>query len=128
MIHFWLERNPNPKQLLKPVLGEICANFVRTPMEVYKTSFQIGMKPNVSLIPKTFLKLCLRDIPFAVTQFTLYEYLKQCFSIPTSAFFAGFASGFITTPLDVIKTRFIENEKFETRELFKGCFMRSLWL
>jgi solute carrier family 25 S-adenosylmethionine transporter 26 len=58
--------------------------------------------------------MLLRDIPFSVIQFSLYECLKQHLRLVPHdqdinnglcGSLAGALSGFVVTPLDVIKTR-----------------------
>ena len=58
--------------------------------------------------------MLIRDIPFSVIQFSLYEFLKKVlvifpnhldFTYGLCGSLAGALSGLLVTPLDVIKTR-----------------------
>ncbi len=63
---------------------------------------------------KGYLSLVLRDIPFSMIQLSFYERLKSLRLFPSlpedyanglNGSIAGAVSGFIVTPMDVLKTR-----------------------
>jgi solute carrier family 25 S-adenosylmethionine transporter 26 len=79
--------------------------------------------------------LALRDLPFDVIQFPIYEYLKvalarqlrrplQTWELAFCGFLAGGIAAALTTPLDVVKTRYLTQPK-----LYNGmltCFL-TVW-
>ena len=112
-------------------IGEAAACLVRVPTEVLKAKLQIGETVGLMHTFQTVLRepygllgglyrgygiTLLREIPFAMIQFPLYEYGKVAWSakqeMPVSsvqAAICGSTSGAlaaaVTTPLDVLKTR-----------------------
>lgn len=150
--------------------GEIAACLVRVPAEVIKQRTQTS-KTHSSF--DTFKKILaneskegvlrgfyrgwsstiMREIPFTMIQFPLYEYMKSQWSIrqespvnPLQGAICGsIAGGFaaaVTTPLDVIKTRIMLNEErvsaiYLTKLIFKeegfkvffsGIGPRTMWI
>lgn len=109
--------------------GETMACLVRVPTEVVKqrtmttqhvSSFDVFLRTvrteGVGGLYRGFLVTLSRELPFALLQFPLWEYLKMKWSLiqqspvqPWQSSVCGaFAGGFsaaITTPLDVAKTR-----------------------
>merc|ERR1712146_167901 len=107
--------------MISASLGEVSACLVRVPTEVVKQRMQTGMYDSiVSTVVNTvrqdgYLGLytgfgitIMREVPFSLIQFPLYEYLKKELagssdSNPSSAAIAGCVSGAIaasaTTPL-----------------------------
>jgi solute carrier family 25 (mitochondrial S-adenosylmethionine transporter), member 26 len=139
-------------QLFGSVVGETSSNLFRVPLDTIKQRMQAGHHKSLrnaishsqpmtlfAALPVTLL----RDIPFAACQMLIYEYLKTC-ELPVSfaGFVAGGLSGFLTTPLDVVRTRLmlleskgsvptVLNELWREggcRSLFKGVSMRCLWI
>ena len=126
-------------------LGEIAACSIRVPTEVVKQRAQAGYFSGSSLLAlkdilafrhqrngyRTVVRelyrgagiTIIREIPFTILQFSLWEYLKKSYSIyqhkrykrregqvtaTESAVFgsmAGAVAAGVTTPLDVLKTR-----------------------
>jgi hypothetical protein len=131
--------------MLASSLGEIAACAIRVPTEVVKQRAQAGYFSGSSLLAlqdilafrhqrngyRTVLQelyrgggiTILREIPFTIMQFSLWEYLKSSYSVhqykeykrkeglvtaAESAVFgsvAGAIAAGATTPLDVLKTR-----------------------
>ena len=130
--------------MLASSCGEIAACAIRVPTEVVKQRAQAGLFGGSSLLAfkdilafrnshgsKTMLKelyrgggiTILREIPFTIIQFSLWEYVKRTYSerqtqrigrqagfvtASESALFGSFAGAVaagLTTPLDVLKTR-----------------------
>ena len=108
-------------------LGEVMACLVRVPTEVVKQRMQTGMHNSMRNTIQHTLKhegymglymgfgvTIMREVPFSLIQFPLYEYLKGAMTgtdepNSASAATAGCVSGALaaaaTTPLDVLKTR-----------------------
>ncbi len=108
-------------------MGEIMACLVRVPTEVVKQRMQTGMHGSMRKTIEHTIKqegytgmytgfgiTVMREVPFSLIQFPLYEYLKGTITgkdepNSASAAMAGCVSGAIaaaaTTPLDVLKTR-----------------------
>ena len=131
--------------MLASSLGEIAACAIRVPTEVIKQRAQAGYFSGSSLLAlqdilafrhqrngyRTMVRelyrgggiTILREIPFTILQFSLWEYLKSSYSLyqhreygreerlitaAESAVFgsiAGAIAAGVTTPLDVLKTR-----------------------
>ncbi|KAJ3628716.1 hypothetical protein Zmor_003898 [Zophobas morio] len=118
--------------------GEVVAAFVHVPTELIKQNAQVVLfkretltfqarssEQNIPLIVKTIInRFCatlLREVPFAITQFPLYEYFKSRLpsklgkplsSLESAACgsLAGAIAAVATNPLDVIKTRIMLGE------------------
>jgi len=109
-------------------LGEVAACIVRVPVEIVKQRRQAYSNSNTIEIVKTTLKTegvaglyrgylttVMREIPFSLIQFPLWEFLKKKFSkhgedpaAHVSSLCGAAAGGLAaaaTTPLDVAKTR-----------------------
>lgn len=111
------------------VVAEIAVGAVRTPFEVIKSQMQAGIHSKGYQAIQTILQkegyrglytgygsTFLRDIPFDIIQFTLYEelkkrlqdYKKEDLVVYENAILGSISGGLsaaVTTPLDVIKTR-----------------------
>jgi len=116
---------------MSAALGEVGACIIRVPTENVKQRMQVGQsgtfKSTCSAIMKengfrTFYRgyftTVLRDSPFAMIQFPIWEALKRyggkakgrdlnAFEVSLCGAFAGSSTGALTCPLDVIKTRII---------------------
>ncbi len=110
------------------------ACLIRVPVEVVKQRTQANGSTSLRNFQKTinsqgigglyrgYLTTVMREVPFSLIQFPLWEYLKLSVSrisgepvkpwqaTVCGAFSGGF-SAFVTTPLDVAKTRVILAEK-----------------
>ncbi|XP_031697500.1 mitochondrial S-adenosylmethionine carrier protein isoform X3 [Anarrhichthys ocellatus] len=117
--------------MLAASLGEIVACLIRVPTEVVKQRTQASPSSTtyrmllatlraegVRGLYRGFGSTVLREIPFSLVQFPLWEYLKTLWSrrqghtlyswqAAVCGAFAGAAAAFVTTPLDVAKTRII---------------------
>ncbi|EGV97734.1 S-adenosylmethionine mitochondrial carrier protein isoform X4 [Cricetulus griseus] len=117
------------KHMLAASAGEVVACLIRVPSEVVKQRAQVSASSKTLQIFSTILNeegiqglyrgyksTVLREIPFSLVQFPLWESLKALWSWRRghmvdswqSAVCGAFAGGFaaaVTTPLDVAKTR-----------------------
>ncbi|XP_051010905.1 S-adenosylmethionine mitochondrial carrier protein [Acomys russatus] len=117
------------KHMLAASAGEVVACLIRVPSEVVKQRAQVSASSRTLQIFSTILSeegiqglyrgyksTVLREIPFSLVQFPLWESLKALWSWRRghvvdswqSAVCGAFAGGFaaaVTTPLDVAKTR-----------------------
>ena len=119
-------------------LGEVLACLVRVPVEVVKQRAQVNenmrsfnvfyhcvQEEGFKGLYRGYKSTVLREIPFSIIQFPLWEYLKSlvkqhqggslsAFQSGCCGFVAGGISAAATTPLDVAKTRIMLAEKHET--------------
>ncbi|XP_013785216.1 S-adenosylmethionine mitochondrial carrier protein-like isoform X2 [Limulus polyphemus] len=151
--------------------GEVVACLVRVPVEVVKQRAQTRPELNSwSVLKRTlktegifglyrgYLSTVIREIPFSLIQFPLWEVFKKVWSAHRGQYvdswqssvcgaIAGCISSGITTPLDVAKTRIMLAEKGSStskghilpvlrdvwrekglRGLFAGAVPRIMWI
>jgi len=118
-------------------------NFVSVFYKILRTEGGFGLY-------RGFTATIQREIPFAAIQFPIYEELKKRFAgedrrrMALCGSVSGGLTAFLTTPLDVLKTRTMLNTKnhideappsFRTlwkegkvRSLFAGAIPRVLWV
>ncbi|CAL1541950.1 unnamed protein product [Lymnaea stagnalis] len=152
-------------------LGEVTACLVRVPVEVVKQrtqvvntgsslkSFRLTLNSEgIKGFYRGYTSTVMREIPFSVIQFPLWEFMKSKVSQETGqpitawqsslcGAVAGGTSAALTTPLDVVKTRIILAEKGSSvargdivfvlkhvvrekgiRGLFSGVVPRVIWI
>ncbi|KAH9406906.1 hypothetical protein TYRP_013172 [Tyrophagus putrescentiae] len=104
--------------LVSACLGETVACLVRVPVEVVKQRAQAYNSNSPAVLrqvlaqsgPKGlyrgYTSTLIREIPFSLVQFPLWEYLKRLKPYQSMACgsAAGAVAAFLTTPLDVAKT------------------------
>jgi len=118
--------------IIAAIAGDVAGSTVRVPFEVVKQNLQAGVFSSsrqavVDIVRRQgflaglyrgWLSLILREIPFDIIEFPLYEYLKKRWSAnsnnkegletwktATCGCIAGAVAAALTTPLDVAKTR-----------------------
>lgn len=127
-VETWGLQSPAVKHLIGATVGSITSSLIRTPFEVLKQQMQAGIYTTLTEASRqTFARsglrgffvgvnsLIQREIPFESVQFLTYEYLKHEDYGRTSSIsylehlihggIAGGLAAFVTTPIDVAKTR-----------------------
>lgn len=167
-----LPNHDHVSQMIAASIGEVAACSVRVPVEVIKqrTQANVGRSSWYNLIKtletsgvrglyRGYTTTIFREIPFSFIQFPLWEFLKKktleskgkpkidpwesmmCGSV------AGGFSAFVTTPLDVAKTRVMLADSQSSlasgnllhalksiwrqnclKGLFAGCVPRVTWI
>lgn len=132
------------------LVGEVVACFVRVPVEVVKQRTQARggtswfnllstvRSEGVKGLYRGYGTTVAREIPFSLVQFPLWEYLKmkvkgntpiiEPWKATLCGAIAGGTSAFLTTPLDVAKTRVIlaeKNSRMATVNISQA--LRSIW-
>lgn len=161
--------SPGVRHMIAASMGEIAACIVRVPAEVIKQRTQASHMGNQTSwsnllhilrnsnnegvlkgLYRGWNSTIMREIPFTVIQFPLYEYLKvkwpqnvhQGFKGAVCGMIAGGVAAALTTPLDVIKTRImLHKDRINTRSLvkhlireeglvvlFNGIVPRTCWI
>lgn len=151
-------KNPAISHMAAASIGESAACLVRVPTEVIKAKMQTDSVTNSS-VSKTFRLVLhethpgsgplekltgglyrgygitmMREIPFAMIQFPIYEFLKEYWTehlrggVPVNPLqaagcgsFAGAIAAAATTPLDVVKTRLMLGSDKDGK-LYEGAF------
>jgi len=145
------------------VISDLMGSLFLSPCEIIKQNMQIGKYKNFVIAYKNIVylygypgfykgysTLVMRDLPFRGIQLPLYEFLKDkylnndhnLFKTSLVAAIAGMTAGFMTNPIDVLKTRLmcsnfnqsfaeVVRNTFRTEGiigLFYGISYRTLYL
>ncbi|XP_014600248.1 PREDICTED: S-adenosylmethionine mitochondrial carrier protein-like isoform X2 [Polistes canadensis] len=124
-------------------LSEMVACIVRVPVEVMKQRKQAYLldQGNFSMkfLYRGYWSTVLRDMPFSLIQFPLWEYFKNILSLyvqrdvypfesATCGSLAGAFSAALTTPLDVAKTRImLANKMVQSSDLKLSTTLRAIY-
>ena len=154
--------------MISAIIGEASQVLVRNPFELVKQNMQLGryksVKEAITDIYKSnglkglyrgYFVTVLREIPFGLIQYPMYEFCKTKFKkneelnlidICKAGALAGGISAFLTTPIDVVKTRIMTSgdktfdfrkfiptikniyENEGPKKLFSGVHIRVLYI
>ena len=141
------------RYMISAGVGETMACLIRVPVEVVKQRAQTFHSTSTSVLQETLAKsgfsglyrgygiTILREIPFSLVQFPLWEYFKFRWSqwqkssiLPYQSMIcgslAGGVSAFVTTPLDVAKTN-IMLQNFRDKQITKNNssvnYVQTIW-
>ncbi|CAD2105672.1 mitochondrial carrier protein, putative [Plasmodium vinckei lentum] len=148
-------------------IAELTASIVRLPFEIIKQKMQVSSEASVknivndvlrmqgaqSFLLRSYLVIIIREIPFDCIQYFIWETLKEkgqkyfrefhekhpVLMSSLSGGIAGATAGFLTTPIDVIKSKHIvygrsyietimEISKEGYLSFYKGCLFRTCYL
>ena len=129
---FSVFENPTFMHFTAASFGSLCASLVRNPFEVIKQQMQMGQHTSAFAAPSSIIKtqgiwglyagvlsLVYREIPFDTIQMLLYEYLKgtdyggselDLYRHLINGAFSGAVAAYVTTPIDVAKTRLMTDK------------------
>lgn len=139
--------------ILAACLASFCCCLVRCPFELLKTQTICGKFKNFWEAPRVvvqkegisglyvgFFALVCREIPFDGIQMFFFSFFSQFFisnwylgPFSVCGALAGGLTGFITTPIDVIKTKIMmDNEKFPSvhssaKAIYEAEGILGLW-
>ena len=127
--------------VLGGICAEICANTIRTPFEIVKQQMQMQLDGTLASTVRSvygirglrgfysgYLTLIMREIPFSAIQMPIYERMKaftkernnysdassfSFFENARNAVTAGGIASFLTTPIDVVKTKMMVSRQKE---------------
>lgn len=121
-----LDTSPVFNHMIAAALGEAVACLIRVPVDNVKQKMQVTHESFFKTMLQVrhlgirgYFTTLMRDIPFAIIQFPLYEWMKKEkikhqnsseLSLPAISAIGAISGGFaaaVTTPVDVIKTRLI---------------------
>jgi solute carrier family 25 S-adenosylmethionine transporter 26 len=157
-----LPANPHLSNALASSLAEMCSCAILTPAEVVKQNAQVrgGSLLAVKEIKRVrdlwrgYGPLVARNLPYTALQFPMFEALKKRLvprgaDVKQTTLWAGVAAGsagalaaWVTTPVDVVKTRIMLSVGREVgvkdvvsevwteegvRGLFRGAALRAAW-
>ena len=126
--------NTHLTHMTSAAIADFTASLLRNPFEVVKQNRQIHsanaksytlinyLKTQPRMLYKGWIALICREIPFSVIEFTIYEDLKKRFGNSglqscLNGCLSGVFTGFVTNPIDIIKTRMMVGEKLMYRNL-----------
>ena len=121
--------------VVRSALGEMAACIIRVPVDNFKMNRQVQQQR--TFLFRGFWMTIFRDVPFAIIQFSIFEYLKKENSLLMASASAGVLAAIVTTPLDVIRTRVILSKQtlrdasvqlYREGGFFKGLLPRTCWI
>ncbi|KAL7290291.1 hypothetical protein TKK_0015991 [Trichogramma kaykai] len=122
--------------------AEAISCFIRVPVEVLKQRKQALLNDQkgytIRLLYRGYWSTVLRDMPFSLIQFPIYEFLKKSWSdyieraiLPIEGALCGAIAGSIaaavTTPLDVAKTRIMLSKESSVSRLSVVNMLKTIY-
>jgi solute carrier family 25 S-adenosylmethionine transporter 26 len=121
--------------IVSAIFSDFCGSLFLSPCEVIKQNIQIGKYKSITetikyennRLYKGYYSLLLRDIPFRAIQLPIYDKLKEnSDNNMLNGAFAGMFAGFITNPVDVIKTKIMcSNDQYEIKKTIINIYNKD---
>lgn len=99
-------KSNNYNTIICGITASFCQTLISTPGEYFKNNLQNKSSFNIKKLYRGYTLTVLRDMPFSIIFFNLYERLNEYTNKFNSGLISAGIGGAIVTPIDHIKTRY----------------------